>query len=271
VSRLAGTFSRLRARGERALVVYFTAGDPSLGDTHRLVLEAARQGADVVELGVPFSDPLADGPVNQRAAARAIAGGTTLARVLETVAEIRRACDVPVVLFTYYNPVLAFGLESFARTAEKAGVDGVLVVDLPPEEADPLAAQAGPAGLDMVHLLAPTSGPRRVKLVARRSQGFIYVVSLTGVTGVRAELPADLGNQIRTLRLVTTKPLCVGFGISRPDQAQAVGRLADGVVVGSAIVRLVEERADASSLVKDVGEFIAALKTPLRAWGRPRS
>jgi tryptophan synthase alpha chain len=270
VSRLAATFARLRATGERALVVYFTAGDPSLADTQRLVVEAARQGADLVELGVPFSDPLADGPVNQRAAARAIAGGTTLARVLGTVTDIRRECDVPLVLFTYYNPLLAFGLASFAQTAAKAGVDGVLVVDLPPEEAGPLAAEAGGAGLDLVHMLAPTSSPARVKLVARRSQGFIYVVSLTGVTGVRAELPTDLGRQIRTLRLVTTKPVCVGFGISRPDQVEAVGRLADGVVVGSAIVRLVEERAGSSALVKDVGEFIAALKAPLRTPGSHR-
>jgi tryptophan synthase alpha chain len=270
MSQLAASFARLRARQERALVVYFTAGDPSLADTERLVVESARQGADVVELGVPFSDPLADGPVNQRAAARALAAGTTLARVLETAAEIRRSCDVPVVLFTYYNPVLAFGLASFAETAAKAGIDGVIVVDLPPEEADPLASVTRPAGLDLVHLLAPTSSPARVKLVGRRSQGFIYIVSLTGVTGVRTELPPDLGAQIRTVRLVTTKPVCVGFGIARPDQVEAVGRLADGVVVGSAIVRLVEERAGSPSLVKDVGEFVASLKTPLRTAGGDR-
>jgi tryptophan synthase alpha chain len=265
VTRLGTTFARLRAGGERALVAYFTAGDPSLADTRRLVIEAARQGADVIELGIPFSDPLAEGPVIQRAAARALAAGTTVARVLETAATLRAEVEVPLVLMTYYNPVLAFGLPAFARAAARAGVDGLIVVDLPPEEAGPLAAEAGPADLDLVLLLAPTSSPERVRLIARRSQGFIYVVSVTGVTGERKELPKELGRQIRTLRLQTEKPVCVGFGIAQPDQVAAVGRLADGVIVGSAIVRFVEERAGSPSLVKDVGEFIAALKAPLRA------
>jgi tryptophan synthase alpha chain len=264
VSRIDATFERLRARGERALVVYLTAGDPSLDDTRRLVVEMARQGADIVEIGVPFSDPLADGPVIQRAAARALAAETTLARILEMVGKLRREVDVPLMLFGYYNPVLAFGLAAFARAAARVGVDGLIVADLPPEEAGPLAAEAGPAGLDIVHLLAPTSGPDRVKLIARASAGFIYVVSVTGVTGERRELPPELGGQIRTLRLVTTKPVCIGFGISHPDQVQAMGTLADGVVVGSAIVRLIEERARTASLVKDVGELVAALKAPLR-------
>jgi len=263
MSRLEATFERLRARGERALLPYFTAGDPSLADTRRLVLEAARRGADVVELGVPFSDPLADGPVIQRAGTRALAAGATLPRVLETVAGLRHEVAVPLVLLTYYNPLLAFGLKAFARTAAAAGVDGVIVADLPIEEAEPLEAEAGPARLDVVQLVAPTSPPARVRAIARRSRGFVYVVSLTGVTGERRE-PADLATQIRTLRLVTTKPVCVGFGISTPEQVEAVGRLADGVIVGSAIVRLVEARAGSSALVEDVGDFIAALKAPLR-------
>ena len=264
MSRLDETFAALRRRGERALLAYFTAGDPSLAETRRLVAAAARGGADVVELGVPFSDPLADGPVIQRAGARALAAGTTLPRVLETVATLRADVGVPLALFTYYNPLLAFGLKAFARTAADAGVDGVLVVDLPPEEADPLAAEARAAGLDLVHLVAPTSTPARVRLIARRSRGFIYVVSLTGVTGERHELPPGLGAQIRTLRLVTTKPVCVGFGIARPDQVRAVGRLADGVIVGSALVRLVEERAGSPTLAADVERFVAELKAPLR-------
>ncbi|HKB25174.1 MAG TPA: tryptophan synthase subunit alpha [Methylomirabilota bacterium] len=263
-SRLGETFGRLRARGERALVVYFTAGDPSLADTRRLVVEAARRGADVVELGVPFSDPLADGPVIQRAALRALERGTSLARVLETVATLRAETAVPITLFTYYNPVFAFGLKAFARTAADAGVDGVIVADLPPEEAGPLATEADAAGLDLVHMVAPTSTPERVRRIARRSRGFIYLVSLTGVTGERPEPPRDLAAQIRTLRLVTTTPVCVGFGISRPAHVEAVGRLADGVVVGSAIVRLIEERAGSPTLVDDVGAFIAELKAPLR-------
>ncbi len=267
-TRLAETFERLRARGARALVTYFTAGDPSLADTRRLVLEAARRGADVIELGVPFSDPIADGPVIQRAAMRALERGTSLARVLETVATLRAETGVPLVLLTYYNPVLAFGLKAFARTAADAGVDGVIVADLPPEEAGPLAAEADGAGLDLVHMVAPTSTPGRVRRIARRSRGFIYLVSLTGVTGERRELPRGLADQIRTLRAVTTIPVCVGFGIAKPEQVTAVGRLADGVIVGSAIVRLVEERAGSPALVKDVGDFIAELKAPLTAVGR---
>jgi tryptophan synthase alpha chain len=263
-SRLEATFARLRERGERALVPYFTAGDPSLADTRCLVAEAARRGADVIELGVPFSDPLADGPVIQRAGMRALAAGTTLPRLLEMVSELRAEVSVPLVLMTYYNPVLAFGLEAFARAAVRAGVDGVIVVDLPPEEADPLAREAEAAGLDVVYLAAPTSTLERLRLIARRSRGFIYMVSLRGVTGERQGLPTELAAQIGTLRRVTDKPVCVGFGISTPEQVAAVCRLADGAAVGSAIVRLVEERAGSPSLVNDVGAFIAELKAPLR-------
>ena len=264
MSRLDETFARLRARGERALVPYFTAGDPSLADTRRLMIEAARRGADVIELGVPFSDPLADGPVIQRAGARALAAGTTVARVLETVAGMRAEIDVPIVLMTYYNPVLAFGLKAFARTAVDAGVDGALVTDLPPEESDPLGAEAAAAGLDLVYMVAPTSTPARVRLIARKSRGFIYVVSLTGVTGERQQLPTDMSTQIATIRGVTPMPVCVGFGISTPAQVAAVGRVADGAAVGSAIVRLVESRAGSPTMVDDVGKFIAELKAPLR-------
>jgi tryptophan synthase alpha chain len=270
-SRLEATFARLRERGEPALVVYFTAGDPSLADTRRLVIEAERRGADVVELGVPFSDPIADGPVIQRAAARALAAGTSLPRLLEMVATLRAEVSVPIVLMTYYNPLLAFGLGAFARAATRAGVDGALVVDLPPEESGPLATEAKAAGLDLIYLVAPTSTLPRVRLIARRSRGFIYVVSLTGVTGERQELPADLPAQIQTLRRVTTTPICVGFGISTPAQVAAIGRLADGAAVGSAIVRLVEERAGSPTLVEDVGKFIAELKGPLRAGSGDRS
>jgi len=263
-SRIDATFERLRAGGERALVAYLMAGDPSLAETERLVIEAERRGADVVELGVPFSDPLADGPVIQRADVRALAAGTSLPRVLQMVASLRARVRLPLVLMTYYNPILAFGLKGFARTAADAGADGLIVPDLPHEESEPLRAEAEPAGLDMIHLVAPTSTPARVKAIARLSRGFVYVVSLTGVTGARRELPPDLGAQIRTLRLVTTKPVCVGFGVSTPEQVAAAGRLADGVIVGSAIVRAIEEHAGTSALVEKVGDFIASLKAPLR-------
>ncbi len=265
MSRIERTFERLRAAGERALIVYLTAGDPSLAVTARLAAEAERRGADIVELGVPFSDPLADGPVIQRAAQRALAGGASLRRILDLAAELRREVSLPLVLMTYYNPVLAFGLRAFAEAAVKAGVDGVIVPDLPPEEAGPLAREAEPVGLDLVHLAAPTSTPERLRLIARRSRGFVYLVSLTGVTGERAGLPPDLEAQVRALRLLTTRPVCVGFGIGRPEQVAAVGRLADGVIVGSAVVGLVERHAAAPDLAERVGAFVAALKAPLRA------
>lgn len=264
-SRLDATFAALRARRERALVPYFTAGDPSIAATRQLVVEAARRGADVIELGIPFSDPLADGPVIQRATQRALAAGVTLPRVLELVREMRGEVSVPLVFLTYYNPILAFGLKAFCRTAVEAGIDGVIVADLPPEEAGPLQVEAEPAGLDLVHLVAPTSTPERMRRIARASQGFIYMVSLTGVTGERAALAPELSQQLRALRAITTKPICVGFGISTPAQAREVGRVADGVIVGSAIVRLVEQHGATPDLLARVGDFIAALKAPLRA------
>jgi len=264
-SRLDATFGALRARRERALVAYFTAGDPSLAITRKLVVEAARRGADVIELGIPFSDPLADGPVIQRATQRALAAGVTLPRVLELVREMRGEVSAPLVFLTYYNPILAFGLKAFCRTSVEAGIDGVIVADLPPEESGPLRAEAVAAGLDLIHLVAPTSTPERMRRIARASEGFVYMVSLTGVTGERAALAPELTQQLRALRAITTKPVCVGFGIGTPDQAALVGELADGVIVGSAIVRLVEQHGASAELLSRVGDFIAGLKAPLRA------
>jgi tryptophan synthase alpha chain len=266
-SRLDATFAALRARRERALVAYFTAGDPSLAITRRLVVEAARRGADVIELGIPFSDPLADGPVIQRATQRALAAGVTLPRVLELVREMRGEVSAPLVFLTYYNPILAFGLKAFCRTSVEAGIDGVIVPDLPPEEASPLRTEALAAGLDLIHLVAPTSTPERMRMIARASEGFIYMVSLTGVTGERAALAPDLTRQLRALRAITTKPVCVGFGIGTPEQAALVGQAADGVIVGSAIVRLVEQHGGSPELLARVGDFIAGLKAPLRGGG----
>jgi tryptophan synthase alpha chain len=264
MSRLDMTFAALRQRGERALIPYVTAGDPSLPVSARLIVEAAQRGADIVEVGIPFSDPLADGPVIQRATQRALAAGVSLPRILETIREVRAEVAAPLVLLTYYNPVLAFGLGPFCRSAAEAGVDGVIVADLPPEEAGPLHAEARPVGLDVIHLVAPTSTPARMRKIARASGGFIYLVALTGVTGERTALPPDLLDLLRTLRGVTTKPICVGFGISTPAQAAEVGRFADGVIVGSAIVRLVERHAGSPALLDEVGGFIASLKAALR-------
>lgn len=265
MNRLAAAFEALRRRGERALIPYFTAGDPSLATTGRLVVEAAKRGADVVELGIPFSDPLADGPVVQRATQRALAAGVTLPRVLEVVREVRAEVPIPLVFLTYYNPILAFGLKAFCGTAVEVGADGVIVADLPPEEAGPLRAEADRAGLDLIHMVAPTSTPQRMRKIARATGSFIYMVSLTGVTGARRDLPPDLTEHLRALRTITTKPICVGFGIATPEHAALVGKVADGVIVGSAIVNLVERHAGSPRLLAEVGDFIAALKAPLRA------
>ena len=267
MSRLATTFDSLRTAGARALVPYFIAGDPSLETTAQLVIEADRRGADVIELGVPFSDPLADGPVIQRGGQRALAAGVSLVRLLETVPKMRSTVRAPIVLFTYYNPVLAFGLKAFVQNAVQVGVDGVIVPDLPLEEAGELMSEAEASGLDVIHLVAPTTPPARARMIARASRGFIYMVSLTGVTGERSALPADLARQLRALRAITTRPICVGFGISTPEQAAEVGRAADGVIVGSAIVRLVERYGASAELLPRVGDFIAALKAPLKAIG----
>ena len=264
MTRLADVFAHLRSRGERALVPYFTAGDPSLALTRDLVAEAGRRGADIIELGIPFSDPLADGPVVQRATQRVLAAGVTLPRVLELAREMRSDVTAPLVFLTYYNPILAFGLKAFCQTAADAGVEGVIVADLPPEEAGPLRKEADAAGLDVIHFVAPTSTPERMRRIAKATGSFIYMVTLTGVTGTRAELPPDLRRHLRTLRGITTKPVCVGFGISTPAHAALAGEFADGVIVGSAIVALVERYAGSPELLSRVGDFIASLKAPLR-------
>lgn len=264
MGRIEETFRRLRRRGERALVPYFTAGDPGLEVTRQLVEEAAARGADLIELGLPFSDPLADGPTIQRASQRALAQGVSLAKLLPVAAELRGRVAVPLVLMSYLNPLHRYGLDAAVRDLGRAGFDGLIVPDLPPEEGLPLARLARSAGLDLIFLAAPTSGPDRLRLIARQGRGFIYLVALTGVTGERAELPPDLLRQIRELRAVTAKPICVGFGLSRPEHVREVVRWADGAIVGSAIVRLVEDLGGDPALAGKVGAFIAALKAATR-------
>jgi len=262
VNRVRKLFQRLKTEHRCGLIAYITCGD---GPTIEIIRALEDAGADAIELGVPFSDPIADGPVVQRAGTRALAAGVSLPRVLELVAGLRAdGVKLPIALMTYYNPVLAFGLKSFARTAIDAGADAVIVPDLPYDESDPLRAEAEPAGLDLVQFVAPTSPPARMKAIARLARGFIYVVSVTGITGERSSLPPELDAQIRTLRLVTTRPLCVGFGVSTPEQVAAVGKLADGVLVGSAIVRLIERHTGDAALIDEVAKFIATLKAPLR-------
>jgi tryptophan synthase alpha chain len=220
---------------------FVMGGDPSLEATRTFLVECANAGADLLEIGVPFSDPIADGPVNQRAAQRALDHGTTLEAVLEMASRVRRAVSLPIVLLSYYNPILRFGLEGFARAAATAGVDGVVIPDLPPDEGAALQAAADPVDLDTIFLAAPTSTDRRLAEVADASRGFVYCVSLTGVTGVRTSLTGDVGELVTRLRHHTSLPICVGFGISNAAQARRIGALADGIVVGSAIVRAAGE------------------------------
>ncbi|MGH7319892.1 MAG: tryptophan synthase subunit alpha [Candidatus Rokuibacteriota bacterium] len=260
MTRIEATFSRLRAAGGRALIPYFTAGDPDMPTTGRLVEEAAARGADLIELGLPFSDPLADGPTIQRAGARALAAGASLARVLDLASSLRARGTAPLLLMTYLNPLHHYGLEAAARDLAGAGFSGLIVPDLPPDESGPLTRAARRADLDVVFLASPTSGAHRLRRIARESRGFIYLVPLTGITGERAQLPPDLVGLVRGLRAVTTKPICVGFGISTPAHVAEVVRYADGAIVGSAIVRLIEELEGDPALVGKVGDFIAALK-----------
>jgi tryptophan synthase alpha chain len=265
MSRIAQTFAALRRRGEAALVPFLMAGDPDLESTRALLLEAAEAGADLIEVGVPFSDPTADGPVIQRAGVRALAHRTALRQILELVAELRRGgLATPIILFGYYNPVFHYGPARLAEDARRAGVDALLVVDLPPEEADELWRPARTAGLDIIFLLAPTSGPDRVRAVLRKASGFVYFVSMTGVTGSRAIDPGEVARLVGDLRAHCRLPIGVGFGISTPAEAGAVAACADAVVVGSAIVRLIEAHAGSPRLVPEVGAFIRALKAATR-------
>jgi tryptophan synthase alpha chain len=247
--RIAAAFAAARAAGRAAFIPYLTAGDPDLATTAALVGALVRGGADIVELGVPFSDPIADGPVNQRAAERALRSGTTLAGILDLCAALRTHGGPPIVLFTYFNPIHRLGTEAFAARAAAAGVEGVLVTDLPPEEAAELHAVLAGRGIDRIGLVAPTSTGVRIDTIAAASSGFLYYISRTGVTGERAELPPGLEGQVDGVRRRAGRlPIAVGFGISRPEQVAAVSKFADGVVVGSALVRALEESAGATDL-----------------------
>jgi tryptophan synthase alpha chain len=247
-TRIGRLFERLRAEHRPALIAYITAGDPSPHRTPELVAALERGGADLIELGVPFSDPIADGPVIQRGSDRALKAGTRVSTVLDIAAEIRKKSEVPLLLFTYMNPVLRYGLESLARDAKARGIDGCLLTDLSVEEAGPYVGAMRNAGLDTVFLAAPTSTQRRLELMAKYSTGFVYLVSRTGVTGEQASVSTAVTPLVSAMRKVTSLPLAVGFGISTADQVRTVGALADGVVVGTAVVRVVEQNLDSANL-----------------------
>ncbi len=260
MNRLEATFQRLRAKGEKALIAYLMAGDPTLQDTEALVVELEKAGADIIELGVPFSDPIADGPVIQQAAERALRSGTSLRRIVDLVVSLRRKTQVPLVLMAYYNTIRAIGEKAFCRQAAAAGVDGLIVPDMPPEEATALDEGAGESGIALIFLLAPTSTPKRRTSVARRSSGFIYYVSLTGITGAKLSDMEDVRRNVEKIRRETKTPVAVGFGIATPQEAAQVAEFADGVIVGSAIVRRIAEHHQAQDMPKRVSEFIRSLK-----------
>jgi tryptophan synthase alpha chain len=259
-SRISRRFAELGKNGELGLVAYITAGDPSLDATRQIVLAAAQAGADVIELGVPFSDPLADGPTIQRASERSLRAGATLRGVLDLVAQIRKESQVPLVLFSYFNPVLQMGLEKFAERASSAGADGVLITDLAPEEATEYRAAMHARGLDTVFLAAPTTTEERFKRIADASTGFLYLISRTGVTGARDSMPEDLPALVRRARHATKLPLAVGFGISLPGHVSILGGLADAAVVGSALVEEIERASSPAAAAAAVAARIRSLK-----------
>ncbi len=261
MTRIGRLFECLKRDGRKGLIAYITAGDPEPSRTPELVDALVRGGADLIELGVPFSDPIADGPVIQRAGERSLAAGTSLRTVLEIAAEIRERSEVPLLLFTYLNPVIRYGLDRLAQDAGRAGIDGCLLTDASVEEAGDYVAAMHRAGLDTVFLAAPTSTPRRLKLVARYSTGFVYLVSRTGVTGERDSLSAAIGPLVQSMRSITDLPLAVGFGISRPEHVAELGRQVEAVVVGSAFVRLIEQNIDNSSLEIQLESFTRELKS----------
>jgi tryptophan synthase alpha chain len=263
MGRIGERFAALRARGERALVPFLTAGDPDLDATEALVLALAGAGADLIEIGVPFSDPIADGPVIQRAYERALARGATLRRILDLVKRLRPRVEIPLLLMGSANPF--YVMQDFVAAAAEVGVDGLIVPDLPPEEGEDLYADAAARGIDAVLLAAPTTTDARLAMLASRTRGFLYYVSLTGVTGARAQLAAGLEEAVARVRRLSDVPVCVGFGVSTPEHARQIGRFADGVVVGSALVARIEAAASAEEAVDAVACLVAELKAPLRA------
>jgi len=258
--RIARRFAELARRGELGLVAYLTAGDPTLEATEKIVLAAAEAGADVIELGVPFSDPLADGPTIQRASERALKSGTTLAGILALVGRLRQKTDVPLILFSYYNPILQMGLEKFAASAAASGADGVLATDLTPEEAGEYRTILRAHSLDTIFLAAPTSTDKRLERIAAATSGFLYLISRTGVTGTRDALPEELPALVRRARKATRLPIAVGFGISLPTHVSVLGGIADAAVVGSAIVAEIERAATPEAAAEAVANLIRTLK-----------
>ncbi len=262
-NRIDRTFARLRERGEKALIPYVMLGDPDVATTEALALAAASAGADLLEIGIPFSDPLADGPVLQRSAERALAQKVTLADALALVRRLRAKIQIPLLFMTYYNLIFQYGDERLANDAAAAGVDGLIVPDLPPEEAAPLETAARAAGLHLIYLIAPTTPPARITLIAKRGEGFLYYVSLTGITG--AKLPAldEVERGVARIRRATDLPVAVGFGVSTPEEAGRIARVADGVIVASALIKRLHAQPDPASRLAELTAYLTSLKDAL--------
>jgi tryptophan synthase alpha chain len=263
-SKITKTFIRLKKKDKKALIPYIMAGDPDIKTTEELILEIERSGGDIIELGVPFTDPLADGPVIQKAHYRALKNKVTLRNVLDLVKRIREKTAIPIVLMTYYNPVFKYGDDTFVKDAVASGVDGVIIPDLPPDEAKDIIDISKREDLGTIFLLAPTSTPERIRIIAKASRGFIYYVSITGITGAKIEEMDSINKSIERIRENTDKPIAVGFGISTPEEAKRIAEWADGIIVGSAIVRIIEENIQNPSLVGKVGEFVKALSQGIK-------
>jgi len=259
MNRIDKKFAQLKKRNKKAFIAFITAGDPDLATTEKLVLAFEESGVDIVELGVPFSDPLADGPTIQAASQRALLKGTSLKKILALVKSLRQKTDMPICLMTYYNPVFHFGEKAFVAQAAKAGVDGLVIPDLPPEEAQGLIAQARRFDLATIFFLAPTTDPQRIPFIDQCARGFIYYVSVAGVTGTRTALPKTLMATFKSFKRKVSKPLCVGFGISTPSQVKEIARSADGVIVGSAIVKEILKNKGSQHLVGNVARFVRSL------------
>jgi len=259
VNCIQQTFANTRRNGRGALIIYLTAGDPSLEETVELVITIAEAGADIVELGIPYSDPLADGPTIQAASQRALTAGATIQGVFDCAAQIRQRSPIPLVIMTCYNPILQFGPEAFAAEASKVGIDGILASDLPPSEAEQWCIIAAEHELATVFLVAPTTPLQRVERAVECTTGFVYAVARPGVTGVRDELPEDLKDSVARIRQVTDLPIAVGFGISTPQQVAAVCEIADGAIVGSAVVDIIAEASDHEARRQQVSQFVSDL------------
>ena len=260
MGRIEDAFKKLKQQGRKGFIPFITAGDPDLTTTEELLVVLANSGATLIELGVPFSDPMADGPVIQRASERALKHGFSLQAILDTVARARKQIDIPIILFSYYNPLLQFGLRRVAKAVANAGLDGVLVTDLTPEESGEFESELRANGLDMIFLVAPTSTDERLKLVAQRASGFIYAVSRAGVTGAQSAVSAEAEKLVNRMRQFSELPIAVGFGISNAEQVRDVNRYADAVVVGSAIVAEMEKRGGTPDLVEAIRKFSTGLQ-----------